>query len=125
MRELLNCKVEIARTTLRLSQSGVERESGYDQARISLLESGKTQNIPTIYLSFLAKNKINLTAMFDNNVSLEDFEVLCKQVWEGEPAGAVLSTAQPCSQCKLKDDIITVLQDGIKDMRHFMYAAGK
>ncbi len=77
MKTLIFKKVKIARESLNLSQISAAEASGYSQSGISLLEKGGNTFIPNEYLSFLASKGINLTAMFDEDLSLDDFALTC------------------------------------------------
>ena len=105
MKTLLCNKVRVARESLKLSQSAASRESNYNQSTISLLEAGENTGIATIYLQFLASKGINLTAMFDDNTTLEDFTSICYGEKQALLSAHVV-TAGPCPNCATKDATI-------------------
>lgn len=120
MRDLVFFKAKAARESLRLTQTGASKESGWDQASISLLESAAKEFIHNDYLTFLAVNKINLTAMFDPSVSLEEFVTICEG---GKPV--VQGMKEPCKECEVKERENTMLRENIADLRHVIYGAKK
>lgn len=109
MEKLIFNKIMIAMESLYHSQSAASRASGYNQSGISLIEGGHNVYIPNSYLSFLASNGINITALFDNNISEDEFRKICT----GEAPKLLTSGStrhpQPCQECKTKDDYIKLL----------------
>ena len=61
---------------------------------------------------FLAENGINLSAIFNNNVSLEDYSAIC----EGKSM-LLLPAHVDCANCKIKDQTIIDLRDTIKILK--------
>jgi len=118
METLLSGKFKTARKSIVESQSEAARQSGWKQARISLLETGVKEFVVPKYLTWLAKEKINLTALYDTDVSIEDFEAICDgKVTLELPAHAVTG---PCELCKAKDHEIGLLNNTIKIQGSFI-----
>ncbi|HOZ61994.1 MAG TPA: helix-turn-helix transcriptional regulator [Smithellaceae bacterium] len=105
-------KLRIARESLGFTQKTIGQASGCLQSKVSLLETKPKTHMIDAYLSFLAKKKINLTALFDESVSEEDFKAIC----EGKVQLALPAHGEPaeCDQCKVKDHEISMLNTIIK-----------
>lgn len=118
METLLSNKFKIARESMEYSQTMAAKQSGWAQARISLLEAGVKDYVLPKYLSWLAKEKINLNAIYDDSVTVEDFEAICAgKVTLALPAHA---TSEPCELCKAKDHEIGLLNNTIKIQGQFI-----
>lgn len=82
------------------------------QSTMSMIENVQRQSFPLKYLTFLAENGVNLSAIFNNNVSLEDYSAIC----EGKSM-LLLPEHVDCANCKIKDQIIIDLRDTIKILK--------
>lgn len=72
-KELLWAKIRQAREALGLSQTEIARLTNWSQASVSQMETGVHTFIPNDYLSMLAGRGINLTDLFDQSVTVEEF----------------------------------------------------
>lgn len=113
MKSLIFKKVKIARESLNLSQISAAEASGYSQSGISLLENGENTFIPNEYLSFLATKGINLTAIFDEDLSLDDFALSCGGFFTHDLHHKVKNLEV---QLQLKDREVELLSKTIQSM---------
>jgi len=79
MESLIISKLIIARDALKLTQSAAGRASGFRQNGISIMEKGRKHNVPLRYITFLASKGINLTALFDDNITPDEFARVATQ----------------------------------------------
>lgn len=114
MEKLIVEKLQNVRKSLFLNESETARQSGYSQSGISQLESGKMKSIPTILLSFYAKKNINLTALFNNEITLEKFDFTCLDTPKSNQGD------DKCQKCAEKDKEIILLKEHLQDLRMFL-----
>ena len=100
METLLTRKLLVARQSLSLSQSDLGRAKVYHQGSQSQLEQGNRANVPLKYLRWLSDKGINMTALFSDKVSEEDFALMCRN--------RTNPTYQPehCPNCETKDTML-------------------
>lgn len=112
MKALIHQKVKVARESIDKSQSAASRESGYSQSGISLLESGENKFIPSGYLSYLVDNGINLSAIFNDTITVDEFTRMCQMPLMLLPH----IEDEKCINCEEKDKEIGLLKNLISHM---------
>ncbi len=80
-------KIKEVRKVLSLTQKEIEEGTGLTQRDISFLENGKKKFIPTEYIQFLNTKGVPLDALFDENISLENFIEQLNGHLNGHPNG--------------------------------------
>jgi len=71
--DLIFRKLKSAREILGLKQSEAATKIGVNQNDISRLENGKREFIPNSYISFLDSAGINISSLFNDDISIWDF----------------------------------------------------
>lgn len=112
MKSLVYQKLKVARESIWFSQSAVMREIGYKQSGLSALEAGRSTYIPNKYLAFLVLKKVDVNGIFDENISLPDYEGMCYGKIK-KPQ----SETEACGQCAVKDREISMLRDHLEDLK--------
>lgn len=91
-----------------MTQVSAAKLGGWNQTNLSASELAKVAYIPVSYIEFLARRGINLTALFNEDVTPFDFRQIC-----AERSGRTLTLIEhpptPCILCAEKDREITHL----------------
>lgn len=99
MKNLIASKLKIARKSLNMSQEDFADAIGYNQSGISAIETGTATFVPNLYLEVLASRGVNLTGIFNESVSPDQYADMC---FGNVPAARL----GPCPNCAAKDQII-------------------
>ena len=74
------------------------------------MEKGRKHNVPLRYITFLASKGINLTALFDDNITPDEFARVATQ-----RSGTIIRHGE-CHDCAAKDRIIERQDQTIRTM---------
>ena len=91
-----------------ISQTKAAKEFGYYQASISSVEQGDFANVSDLYLAWLASNGVNLSGIYDDKVTPEQYRMVVSAkaplllTAHGEP--------ESCRECEIKDREIMHLE---------------
>jgi transcriptional regulator with XRE-family HTH domain len=103
MNELISKKLKIVRDFLNLSQPKMEKATGVPRPTISHMENNDFNHVPTRYLTYMASQGINMSALLDLSVSEDAFkDLLYGRAQLLLPGGPVT----PCPDCAGKDEML-------------------
>lgn len=111
--EQIYSKLKSARKLLALRQEDIQKSCGLYQGDISTLERGRKKFIPTAYITFLAKNGVDLNLLFDEKITNEAFTASFEAMKHVVLNGVAV---QRCKRCDEKDERIADLKEHLKSL---------
>lgn len=111
--QVLQEKLKIARISAGYSQVQVARMMGIAQTNISGIEAGEHIRLHPNYLKIFADAGIDMNALFNDNVTAEDFEKICNSkriLMLPSHQGEAAIDYSNCPECKSKERLITSLE---------------
>lgn len=112
--QVLQEKLKIARISAGYSQVQVARMMGIAQTNISGIEAGEHIRLHPNYLKIFADAGIDINALFNDNVTAEDFEKICNSkrmlMLPLPQQGETAIDYSNCPECKSKERLIASLE---------------
>jgi hypothetical protein len=101
MNELIISKLKLARKSLDLAQKSKDLSGVMHQPGISRMEKGGRNNVPMAYLNFMANHGVDLSAVFSDNISVDQYKNM-----GADGSLKVAAYKGTCPSCIVKDDML-------------------